>query len=68
MNRRLAEFLVFLASAAVLVIEIAAVRLMAPYVGQTLETFTAIISTVLAGSQPVRRSEGGWRTPMIRGL
>lgn len=49
MNRRLAEFLVFLASAAVLVIEIAAVRLMAPYVGQTLETFTAIISTVLAG-------------------
>ncbi len=49
MNRRLSELVVFTASAAVLVIEIAAVRLMAPYVGQTLETFTAIISTVLAG-------------------
>ncbi len=49
MSRRLSEFVVFAASAAVLVIEIAAVRLMAPYVGQTLETFTAIISTVLVG-------------------
>lgn len=49
MRRQTAEALVFTSSAAVLVIEIAAVRLMAPYVGQTLQTFTAIISTVLAG-------------------
>ncbi len=49
MSRRLARFVVFLASAAVLVLEILAGRLMAPYVGVSLETFTAIIGTVLAG-------------------
>ncbi len=41
--------LAFLTSAAVLVIEIVAARLLAPYVGVTLETYTAIIGTVLAG-------------------
>jgi spermidine synthase len=41
--------LVFLNSAAVLVIEIVATRLMAPYVGVTLQTYTAIIGVVLAG-------------------
>lgn len=41
--------LVFVASAAVLVLEILAGRLLAPYVGVTLETFTAIIGVVLAG-------------------
>lgn len=40
---------VFLTSAAVLVLEIIAGRLMAPYVGISLETFTGIIGTVLAG-------------------
>lgn len=40
---------VFAASAAVLVLEILAGRLLAPYVGVTLETFTGIIGTVLAG-------------------
>jgi len=44
-----AELLVFSASAAVLVIEILAARLLGPYVGDTLETYTAIIGTVLAG-------------------
>lgn len=39
----------FLTNAAVLVIEILAARLLAPYVGDTLETYTAIIGTVLAG-------------------
>ncbi len=39
----------FFTSAAVLVLEILAGRLLAPYVGVTLETFTAIIGTVLAG-------------------
>lgn len=40
---------VFFASAVVLVIEIIASRLMAPYVGISLETYTGIIGTVLAG-------------------
>ena len=41
--------LVFAASGAVLVLEILGIRLVAPYVGLTLETTTAIIGTVLAG-------------------
>jgi spermidine synthase len=40
---------VFLASGAVLVLEILAVRLLAPYVGLTMETTTSIIGAVLAG-------------------
>ena len=44
-----AKTVVFVASAAVLVLEILAGRLMAPYVGVSLETFTGIIGTVLAG-------------------
>ena len=43
-----ARSLVFFASASVLVIEILAGRLMAPYVGVTIESFTGIIGTVLA--------------------
>lgn len=49
MSSFVAATIVFGASAAVLVLEILAGRLMAPYVGVTLETFTAIIGTVLAG-------------------
>jgi MFS family permease len=41
--------LVFLSSAAILVLEILGIRLLAPYVGLTLETTTTIIGTVLAG-------------------
>ncbi len=44
-----ARALVFFASASVLLLEILAGRLLAPYVGVSLETFTAIIGTVLAG-------------------
>jgi MFS family permease len=44
-----ARALVFFTSAAVLVLEIMAGRLMAPFLGVTLETFTGIIGTVLAG-------------------
>ena len=40
---------VFFTSGAVLVLEILALRLLAPYVGVTLETYTATIATVLAG-------------------
>jgi MFS family permease len=47
--RALAAAVVFLASAAVLVLEILSVRLLAPYVGLTLETTTSIIGAVLAG-------------------
>lgn len=44
-----AAALVFVASGAVLVLEILAVRLLAPYVGLTLETTTSIIGAALAG-------------------
>ncbi|HZD22483.1 MAG TPA: fused MFS/spermidine synthase, partial [Acidimicrobiia bacterium] len=49
MNRLLARSLVFFTSAAVLVIEILAARLLAPYLGVSLEVFTGIIGVVLAG-------------------
>ncbi len=49
MPRVLAGVVVFTTSAAVLVLEILAGRLLAPYVGITLETFTTIIGVVLAG-------------------
>ncbi len=49
MESRSATGLVFVTSALVLVIEILAGRLMAPYVGVSLEAFTGIIGTVLAG-------------------
>ncbi|NQV07174.1 fused MFS/spermidine synthase [bacterium] len=49
MNAVAARILVFGTSAAVLVLEIIAGRLMAPYVGVTLETFTGIIGVLLAG-------------------
>lgn len=45
----LAVALVTGTSAAVLVLEILAGRLLAPYVGVSLETYTAIIGTILAG-------------------
>lgn len=48
-SSRLASFTVFVASGAVLVLEILAGRLLAPYIGVTLETFTGIIGVVLAG-------------------
>ncbi|MEE8602174.1 fused MFS/spermidine synthase [Euzebya tangerina] len=49
MSQLAASCLVFFTSAAVLVFEILAGRLLAPYVGVTLETFTGIIGVVLAG-------------------
>jgi spermidine synthase len=44
-----AGLIVFGASAAVLVLEILAVRLLAPYLGITVEVTTGVIGTVLAG-------------------
>lgn len=55
MSSRAAAALVFTTSAAVLVLETLAGRLLAPYAGVTLETFTAIIGTILAGI-----SVGAW--------
>jgi hypothetical protein len=52
----LASLIVFFTSASVLVLEILAGRLLAPYVGVTLETYTGIIGTVLAGI-----ALGSWR-------
>jgi len=49
MPRWLAGALVFTASGSVLVLEILAGRLLAPYVGVSLETYTGIIGVVLAG-------------------
>lgn len=49
MPSKLAGALVFFTSSAVLVLEILAGRLLAPYAGVTLETFTAIIGVVLGG-------------------
>jgi spermidine synthase len=45
----LAAILTFLAAGCVLVLEIAAGRLLAPYVGVSLTTYTGIIGVVLAG-------------------
>ncbi len=41
--------LAFVTAGSVLIMEIVAARLLAPYVGVTLQTYTAIIGTVLAG-------------------
>lgn len=49
MSSKVAGALVFFTSSAVLILEILAGRLLAPYAGVTLETFTAIIGVVLAG-------------------
>jgi spermidine synthase len=57
--RRLPQFLarslVFITSAAVLILEILAGRLLAPYLGVSLEVFTGIIGVILAGI-----SVGAW--------
>ncbi len=49
LSPRLAAAIVFSTSAVVLVLETLAGRLLAPYVGVTLQTFTGIIGVVLAG-------------------
>jgi spermidine synthase len=49
MRPLVAGFIVFGASAAVLILEILAVRLLAPHLGITLEVTTGVIGTVLAG-------------------
>lgn len=68
-----ANALVFLAAGAVLVLEILGVRLLAPYVGLTLETTTAIIGAALAGiaagaavgGRLADRVDGRWLLPLL---
>lgn len=55
MSSALARTLVFATSAAVLILEILAGRLLAPYLGVSLEVFTGIIGVILAGI-----SVGAW--------
>jgi len=56
---RLAAALVFLASGAVLVLEVVGLRLVAPYVGVTLQTSSAVIGVALA-SIAYGAWTGGW--------
>jgi spermidine synthase len=60
----LAAGLVFVASGAVLVLEILSVRLLAPYVGLTLETTTSIIGAVLFGIA-AGAALGGWTADRV---
>ncbi|HEX4838477.1 MAG TPA: fused MFS/spermidine synthase, partial [Solirubrobacteraceae bacterium] len=60
----IAAGLVFAASGAVLVLEILSVRLLAPYVGLTLETTTSIIGAVLAGIA-MGAALGGWTADRV---
>ncbi len=64
MQARFAGALVFVASGSVLVLEILAGRLLAPYVGVSLETFTGVIGVVLAGIA-VGTWAGGWLADRI---
>jgi MFS family permease len=56
---RLAAALVFLASGAVLVLEVVGLRLVAPYVGVTLQTSSAVIGVAL-GAIAYGAWTGGW--------
>ncbi len=55
MTQRTARLLVFFTSASVLVIEILAVRMLAPHLGSSLPVFTGVVGVVLAGI-----SVGAW--------
>lgn len=54
-SQLLARFLVFFTSASVLVVEILALRILAPYLGVGLAVFTGVIGVILAGI-----SVGAW--------
>ena len=51
-----AAILTFIATASVLVLEIAAGRLLAPYVGVSLTTYTGIIGAILMAVQRSRKT------------
>jgi MFS family permease len=62
---RLAAALVFLASGAVLVLEIVGLRLVAPYVGVTLQTSSAVIGVAL-GAIAYGTWSGGWLADRVQ--
>ncbi|MFN0263066.1 fused MFS/spermidine synthase [Tepidamorphus sp. 3E244] len=57
---------VFLTSAASLIVEIVAGRMLAPYVGMSLYTWTSVIAVVLAGLS-LGHWIGGWATDRLKG-
>ena len=60
MNARFARIVVLVSGAAILVVETLAVRLVAPYVGLTLESTTAVIGVALAGIAVGAALGGRW--------
>lgn len=60
MNARFARFVVLVSGAAILVVETLATRLVAPYVGLTLESTTAVIGVALAGIAAGASLGGRW--------
>ncbi|MBW0118262.1 fused MFS/spermidine synthase [Pseudonocardia abyssalis] len=60
MNARFARFVVLVSGAAILVVETLATRLVAPYVGLTLESTTAVIGVALAGIAVGASLGGRW--------
>ncbi len=59
-NARFARFVVLVSGAAILVVETLATRLVAPYVGLTLESTTAVIGVALAGIAAGASLGGRW--------
>lgn len=60
MNAAFARIVVLVSGAAILVVETLAVRLVAPYVGLTLESTTAVIGVALAGIAAGAALGGRW--------
>ncbi|WP_300010367.1 fused MFS/spermidine synthase [Pseudonocardia sp.] len=60
MNARFARIVVLVSGAAILVVETLATRLVAPYVGLTLESTTAVIGVALAGIAAGATLGGRW--------
>ena len=60
MNLLLARIVVLVSGAAILIVETLATRLVAPYVGLTLESTTAVIGVALAGIAAGAALGGRW--------
>ena len=59
------RLLAFIGSACTLVIELIAGRIMAPYIGVSLYTWTSVIGVVLAGMSVGNFTGGVWRTASL---
>ena len=67
MNAMFARIVVLVSGAAILVVETLATRLVAPYVGLTLESTTAVIGVALAGIAAGAALGGRWADGSSRG-